>query len=845
MALSRPGLEVDGGSPPNRRRPVGGHDRALGRWVAVLSAGRGLPSRVKMDEEPSAWWIAGNGAISAILLFTTSETIAWCFRAMPFGGPKWGLDHRVPPETYETFVAALVGSLAGIMALFFAVVGVVAAAAYTDVSGGVRALFLRGREISIYVKIAVHALVFGTVLLASHAVGYHPFSASVVVFCLLSLAGLVTPAALSVGIFSFFDPGRLAAPFPQRFEVAVSRATSPGNSQHGDQSRAAREEAAQAIRMLREVLQLASRHSGTELTASTGLASTLTMWQAYARRKPSIPTGSAWFPLVAREPNWLTVNPFEMQDPLTPAVVRRPPRPDLLWAERELVENYVLVLRPAVQGEDWQTAAGLVDPASQLAAALTSELQVREALLLCRATSAVIDQAADVADLSAGHGEVAPDRVQRRQFRTAAVQAGMTVRAQLWCGLAIAASRLSEPAVADRLDAAVKEPYGQGVTAALPVSWELREMLSVLRRGLDLEQEAHGKQVSPEWWLRHHAARSVARSLFIAAAQLQSDLHAYVRGRLGTVAGLDDGEVLAALVLSALEVVHLAEHALEQVTRAATILATLQQDAAGDRWPEWKANEPALHSLRIGLVQTLATASGQLSDRPHTGDAPDLFGRAFHVLVDALFDAVMDGDDKTSAVLFPTAIELAYRASIRAAADVDDQDQPETNLLIHYTAPLTDMMLVSGYALFMHEFNASQVWLEARKAWDPITAEPNAVSKLAIPLFVRRRISVADTRRARWEQKFASWLEDHGLGPLQAIQTSVPTPGGQLPINSIVAAVLEEHGMSTFIMADLFLLEYLASRPGSQSLTLDQTAIDLKESLAAARENVSETSEEQ
>ena len=764
---------------------------------------------------------------------------------MPTPGPQWGLDHRVPPEAYETFAAALVGSLAGIMALFFAVVGVVAGAAYTDVSGEVRALFLYGRGISTYVRIAVHALVFGTVLLASHAVGYHPFSVTVVVFGLLSLAGLVTPAALGVGIFRFFDPGKLAAPFPQRFEAAVSGAATPSTPPRSDQTGVARKEAVRALRMLREVLQLAGRRRGTELTAPIGLASTLAMWEVYARYKPRIPTDSDWFPSVDREPNWLTVNPFEMQDPLVPGVVRRPPRPDLLWAERELVENYLLVLRPAVQGEDWQTAAGLVGPASQLAAILVAELQVREALLLCRATSAVIDQAADAADAAAWPGELAPDRAQHRQFKTAAVQAGMAVRGQMWCGLALAARSVTDAGVVERLDRVVQDPYDTAVIVTLPVSWELREMLSVLRRGLDLEQEAHGRQISPNWWLRHQAARSVARSLFIAAARLQEDLHIYVKSRLGSVAKLHDSEILAAFVLSALETVHQAEHALDQVTQTATVLATLQQNAADERWPSWKADAPALQSLRLGLVHKLASAAGHLSDRPHVGDAPDVFGRTFHVLVDALFDAVIDRDDETAAAIFPTAIEMAFRASQRAAADVDDQDQPETNLFLHLTAPLTDLMLISGYALFLHEFNGARAWPDARTAWDSITATPEAASKLAAALMVRRDIATIDMRREAWAQRFDGWLERQGLSPLRILLSTEHNHDEQTSTSPVVTAVLNQQGVSTFVMADLFVLEYLAGCPGGQSLVLDRTMRDLKESLNDARGNEATGGEEQ
>ena len=60
------------------------------------------------------------------------------------------------------------------------------------------------------------------------------------------------------------------------------------------------------------------------------------------------------------------------------------------------------------------------------AARPVADLQVSEALLLCRATSAVIDYANNSAGEPAAHGDMAPDRVLRTRFRIAAVQAGTT-----------------------------------------------------------------------------------------------------------------------------------------------------------------------------------------------------------------------------------------------------------------------------------------------------------------------------------------------------------------------------------------------------------------------------------
>lgn len=779
-------------------------------------------------------WIAGSGsaAATALVLLAGSEAVALLVERLDVPGPRWGLDHRVTPDSFEAFVAALVGSFAVFLALFFTTLGVVATTAYADVPGELRTVFLRERENTVYVNTVVRALVFGTVLLAAHTVGYHPYSVTVLVFAVLSLLSVFGSAALGVGLFNFFDLAKLAAPLPQRFLAAaecavVSARGVPLSGRH----QAAHDDARLALRLLRDVLRLIVKPGGTPAVASAALITTLEMWSGYADLKPAIPTGGAWFSRSRRETNWLTLNPFELEDPLGQTSARVSVAPDLLWAERELVEHYTAVLRPVVQGEDWETAVDAVDPTSGLASRLVAALQVQEALLLCRTASAVIDYAADNRE-TAARGDSAPDRVQRQRFRAAVVQAGLVVRSQMWQGLSSAAQRAADPGIGDRLEHAAHAPNDPAVSAVVPISPELRGMLDAISAGLAIERDAHGTEISPGWWLRHLTARALTRSLFTTADELLEDLHDYLPKRLGAVAPFDDCEALVTLLLTGLETVRRVEIAVGQVERAAAELATLQQGAASDEpWPTWDPDRPVLAVRRTELLRALGPAAARLPGRPHLGDEPDLLGRAYLVIADALFHAVMDGEDATAAALFPAAMVTAQRAHQRAAVDVGDQ--PAINHLAHATAPLVDMMLISGYAMFLYAFDGSGIWPTVRTAWDQATATPDLACLLAAILESRHRKIPGDMRRSPWQQRFGGWLGDHGL---ESGQREFASPRQVLSHESpMVRAVIGQGWMTTYLMADLFLLEYLTARPGGGDLQPGRHTRVLRDALVQAR----------
>jgi hypothetical protein len=194
---------------------------------------------------------------------------------------------------------------------------------------------------------------------------------------------------------------------------------------------------------------------------------------------------------------------------------------------------------------------------------------------------------------------------------------------------------------------------------------------------------------------------------------------------------------------------------------------------------------------------------------------------------------LIQGRSDLAAEVFPAAIDAAFRARDRLTADF--ADQPARTLVIHQTGPLVDLMEISGYALFLHELDGNGAWPAIRAIWDDLTADPQQVAGLASILAVRHQLVPADMRRSAWQQQFDTLLEEHGLprrtgGGLYRSRPAVAHP------SPVVAGVLVEGHGSPYEMADLFLVEYLATRPGGTDLTLAHPSRWLRHGIQAARQ---------
>jgi hypothetical protein len=782
--------------------------------------------------------LAKYGLLTALLLLVASEAFAAEAHDHRFLVLHLGLDTRLIADSYEGFTAAVVGALAVLLALFFTTVGVVATTKYADVPGAIRQLFVHERGNVVYINAVARALVFGIALLLMRAVGYRPYSLSIVVFAVLSVLSVLSLIALGTGLFNFFDLSSLAAPLPRQFGNATALACVSGDEiPDFARQESAHDRAASALRVYRQVIRLLTASKGGDSESSTSMiAGLIGMWDRYSLVKGSIPPGSGWFPQEARYPDSLTLDPFQLQMQLSTASPALPGAgPDLLWAEREISHDVAELTALLLAGPDRETAALVMSWADTLIRRLAQRFQIREALLFAGEFASTIDQIVRPASPDS-HG-TGSDQRSLMSLQLGAAEYGVLARTELWLGVVDAARAITLADLRTVIDAAVTKPHGPYGVAAVAVPAGLRAELAKIARGIETERHVQRIRVTPPWWVHDQAGRILALSLRDMVNEVIGAAEEYITARLKALAADDRPgslELRVVLIFAGLQLVNrLTAHG-AQVQQAAEAIAGLRHAAADSGpWPATAFDQRRCIALEVGLVRSLAAAIPALPEHPHAGTGVDLFGRAYHMVVDAVFKALIQGRNDLAAEIFPAAMDAAFRARDRLTADF--ADQPARILATHQSGPLVDLMEISGYALFLHELDGNSTWPAICPIWDGWTADPQQVAGLASILAARHQLVPADMRRSGWQQQFDTLLEEHGLPRRTGggLHRSPPAPPHPSPV---VAGVLAEGHSSPYEMADLFLVEYLATRPGGTDLTLTPPARWLRAAIQAARQ---------
>jgi len=158
----------------------------------------------------------------------------------------------------------------------------------------------------------------------------------------------------------------------------------------------------------------------------------------------------------------------------------------------------------------------------------------------------------------------------------------------------------------------------------------------------------------------------LARSLSSSADRVLTDIETYLAARLDTLkedASPETAEVKFALIFAGLQFTsRLAAHRPKLQQASETVAALSHPDAEGDPWPDVSFGQDRHEVLEDKLIRELASGLSSLPVQPHTGNEADLFGRAYHVLVDAAFRALITGRHDLAAEIFPVAMKAAFQA---------------------------------------------------------------------------------------------------------------------------------------------------------------------------------------
>jgi hypothetical protein len=753
------------------------------------------------------------------------------------------LDGHVAPERYEAFIATAVGAQGTFLALFFTTVGVIASTAYANVPGEVRQLFVHERGSRLYITNVVGALVFGVAILSMRLIDHQPHVLTVLSLSLLTVFSVLSLAALGTGLFNFFDLSSLATPLPGRLRRAVGAVTAGRSSLPSEAvQQASHERAAAVLSVYGQLTTLLSQRAGGEVRAPLRLArQLLEVWLQYAARKPAIPTASHWFARVPSHQNWLTADHDRLTMALTTSTgLSAELIADPLWLERELARHLSGLLPLLVAPGSWGVAIGVVDRANQTIEFLASRLQVEEALLLRAAMVAQLGVAESKvpAEAEAEAPSLSVAAATGRTFRLAAAERSVLTLTSAWLGVVRAAEWIADSERVSRgFEAAVSgptAPYRAGAPS------ELLSVLELIAAGIAFERRTEGQRITPLWWISHVAARALSRQLQSVVARLLAEVDRGVVAPLEAAQGADP-ELAVVQLFPALELVAKIVDHLPTVQRALDALETFRHPAAADDgWapPNLATGEPTV--LEGRLLRRLGRVIMDLPAKTYDSTKPDVFGRAYKVLFDGTFVAILEGHDELSGDLFPVLMTAVERASRRLVGDLA-QALP---LLRHVfsTEPVIDLMEISGCALLMSELDGRGIWAQVRALWDTILARdtgPALVKHLMTVLAARATIfAVTQGALARTERRFRLERLLRGRG-IHGHEDSGRFRRDRRPAHaSPVVTAFAPGWLGHHELEDLFVAEYLLGRPEVDGLPIPNGVRDLRDQLDLERRRV-------
>ena len=777
--------------------------------------------------------------LTAVALIAISEGIAVALH-QHHAGLSLRLDRVVADSRYAGFVTAGVGAQAAFLALFFTTVGVIASTAYAVVPDEIRQLFLQERGSRVYIANVVRALVFGIVLLAMPAIGFSPHGLTLVVFTVLTLFSVLSLGYLGRRLFNFFDLSSLAIPLPGNFRRAARLAeANKGRVPNEPQQRAAHQAAARTLGDVRQVVtHLVTRQGGERDALVDVLYRVLVMWGNYATvSKTRIPTDSQWFERTASHPNWLTLEHTRLQIAIDTRTGVQPELvPDPLWVERDLGQRIATLLQGLLTESDWPAALQFVDQVTGVIRVLAYHLQVEEALHLVQVIRTTLWP---VVLGNTGETDRAIDDGGRQgwtDFRLAAVERVVLLVTSVWLGVADTARTIDAEKLRVAWSHAVADPTNPyGVQAPRSQLVVLEELAA----GIALEERTEGKRITPDWWIHHYAARSVARDLHSAVETLMKEINGRVMPAVEESA--DDSQRTAMLIFEALELMHKLSSHLPTFESALQVLAGFRHPAAcDDMWPDLTLPSQLPSQLEDRLLLRLAAVIDDLPADRHDRSGPDLFGQAYKRLFDASFQAILDGNQDLARTLFPRALAAAESARGRLIKDLSDQRARDQ--LIFGTEPLVDMMELSGYALLMQEVDGAGIWDDVRTFWDKLMSEPHEVplhALLPAVLSARQGIFMLTTggmERTGRRMRLDHLLRDRGV---VSDQHGLPFMDDEPELGhpSAIVEVFAPEDLGGFgDLEDLFLVEYVFKRPEAAGTKMPRNADLLRESIELARE---------
>lgn len=647
-----------------------------------------------------------SGLIAIGLVAGLSHAVAiWPVLDWPWGG--WVLQ----PEAELGYLTTLGQVSAGMLALYFTAISVVASTGYATVPGDIRALIMQNQVGNFYFRVLTLFAATTVVMLAALAFGITLGPLNLGLAFTLALLSILSFWVLGKQAFTLFDPATLAHQLNHELHGAITAATAArfgwaeSSLQAHNQRRA--EHALGSYGNLVAIAIESKKAGGQQLVDLSRRLLGILLF--YVAAKPRIPSTSFWFKRTNKHPDWLLASQHALDIALATDTSLAPAQvPELNWVELRAARLLREIATALAERHDFANLARLADSLRESMDAFGRNCALEEGLLVARIAGEPILDCCRREDFGAGsEGEFG-----RTTLALAAFEHQCCAFIEVFLGTVRVLDQLKPAALTRRL-AEVDWMDERSIYAPGPNSRQVVERLEELHRCLKFEAELEGQVISPAWLRTEMASRGMVEFLHQAAGLIITEVErAFGPAPAGAA---PHAVIVAESCLWGMEACNkLAKH-------FKSIQTLADEHAANNRskeyeWPQtdWAKMQQRITDLRRQLIARLAACAPALATLPGDGTWPDYFGRSYSVLGDETFDALARGDEGFFDQMFPACFDCAFLAMGRLSQTAGAKTRTAVDLM----SPVKDLLDLSGYGLLFSALDGKKFEATIRRCWD-------------------------------------------------------------------------------------------------------------------------------
>lgn len=748
---------------------------------------------------------------------------------------------NVPDDSDYVTLLATVATVGGVfIGLYYAGVTATAGAVYSRVPNNVRNLLVRERVGNVYMRYLAFVTFLSLCLIGLCLFGFPRSHSAIPIVCLLSGIGIISFVKLGQHAFYLFDPTRLADSIFDYLRLWVRLASVEGfrwadpSFQYHTHKQAKSE-----INTLETLSAICAGEQYLNGRPYVDLARYAMLFLAnYQKYKSCIPSESRWYEQRYVYRNWYQVGDTEIDIAIKTGTSIRPEVVvNKNWVEEATLPIVIQCLEVNLYAKRFDLVSELLTYLDVYLKVLAHGGEVKEAFNL--ANNLAEKLASGISKLEAKHisGNESLEHIGLAEHL--AMLPITILLSYLKAIDNLSREQISKQLSVIRWDSPTSLYKSEFHAYTLP-------QLEWLMPRLQFEQSVEDKMISPLWYQTELVVlvetgrfSENINALFQSCAQYDQRFY-----------GLFENSKHPWLSAASLSRQWEYWNKMEvHLPKLAEIWKLLNDKRYLDDlpWSQLDTNglSQQIKERQNEILKEMAKQNIILAFLPRPNDFPDYGGQFINTIGDSILDTLISNDVKTTEAIFPSYFYgclKKFEDLIPKVGSVDWRTQQE---ILIASAPLLDLLELSGYARLYSDFhNEPNLWVLIQKVWDAYFDQKKSVSASAQVLKIISTavcstdawfgISPRGVLRTGWKMRVEHQLRKlprkesrhHSSSIYASTHTVVSHPS---PLVQLFAC---EHYSCPYDGMDIFISLYLSKRPEANSLEFGRKwRTELEESL--------------